>query len=178
MNIDAIGRITLWIFWTPLALLASVMEFDTLKVSFVQQVLTDEQHAIIYTGTLWLKQPDQALWHYETPIEKSIYVRGSAVTILESELFQATHLRQDTAQNLIELFRQSKSIGPNLKEARINNVLVKIAHDEQFITQLSYRDEFDHTITIELTDPEKDLWLESRFFEPIIPPGYDEFKIE
>jgi outer membrane lipoprotein-sorting protein len=153
-----------------------MLSFETLRAEFNQSVTTDNARSLRYSGTLYLQQPDRALWIYTTPIKKSIYIRGEAVTVVEPELFQATHLRQSTAQNILELFEQSEAIAPGHRQAVFNDTVVDIRHDARFITHLHYIDEFEHNVSIRFLEPEIDPWLEPGFFQPEIPERFDQFK--
>ncbi len=168
------------ILWAVLAswLLSRPIDFETLQVDFNQSVTTDSDQSIRYSGTLYLMQPDRALWIYTTPIEKSIYIRGEAVTVVEPGLFQATHMRQSTAQNILELFHKSEAIAPGKRRALFNDTPVEFTHDENFIIRLHYRDELEHNVTIEFATPQMDPWLEEALFYPDIPAGFDEFKVQ
>lgn len=59
------------IFWLlVLALWLNAATFETLSSRFVQTVVSPEGTTLTYTGSVHANAKDQALWIYETPVEK------------------------------------------------------------------------------------------------------------
>ena len=152
---------------------ASVMEFETLHANFAQQVTNDQNQTLRYTGQVWLKKPDLALWQYETPIEKTIYLHGNQVTLIEPELFQATRFESELSLNILEAWNQSRPHKPGERIATVNQNRILIQHDSDFIRRVSYRDTLDNQVAIEFLKPVKNPRLDPGLFMPEIPKGFD-----
>lgn len=151
----------------------NIVDFDTLKSEFVQSVTNDQNQSIVYKGTVWLKNPDFALWKYQEPIEKYIYINGTKVIIVEPELFQATSLESNQILNIITAWKKSKVINQNRRVVTINNNKITITHNDKFITMISYKDELDNSVEIALDNSQKNIALDQDFFKAKIPQDYD-----
>lgn len=152
---------------------AELVEFQTLQARFEQSVTNDQAQTLRYSGSVWLKQPDLARWHYAEPIEKTIYIQGHHVVIVEPDLFQATRFESPLSLNILEAWQKSKPVKAGERLAIVGENRITIQHEGGFITSVFYRDSLDNEVSIRFFEQEKNPRLEPGHFVPDIPKGFD-----
>lgn len=152
---------------------ASVTEFETLEARFEQTVTNEHNQSLRYSGQVWLKKPDLAYWRYETPIDKTIYIQGKRVVIVEPELFQATRFESDLSLNILDAWGKSRAVKAGERIATVGENRITLRHNDAFITQVDYRDTMDNEVLIRFFDQRKNPRLDPGLFIPAIPEGFD-----
>jgi len=159
------------------ALLTSLFGFaDAIRsfsADFTQEIVDDTNKTITYKGHVDASRPDKAHWHYVAPVEKSVFVIGHDVTIIEPELEQA----------IVKTFRDEIDLFKILAGAvKLDDETYLATHKSQefFIkvrdnvpTAISYHDTFDNTVHIRFSDEKIDANLSDALFTPRIPADYD-----
>jgi len=148
---------------------AAITDFKTLKASFEQRIVNDQNQTIIYRGTLYIKQPGLILWDYTSPIKKSIYISRYNVTVYEPELYQAIIFQQKEELNPIKVFNESKSITPTKRLSVYNDREITIMHEKDRVTHISFKDKVDNDVRIDFVTYEKNIDLDDKLFvfEPV-----------
>jgi len=160
-----------------LALLTSLFGFaDTLRslsADFTQQITDDTNKTITYSGHLDATRPDMARWEYTEPVEKSVYVVGHKVTIIEPELEQAIVKSFREEIDLFKILAKAKKLDDETYLATHNSqqFLIKIKNDVPMA--ISYKDAFENNIRILFSKQKVNGDLPASLFAPKIPDDYD-----
>lgn len=152
------------LFLFTLTLYADITDFKTLKASFVQQIINDQNQSITYTGTLYIKQPNLILWHYTSPIEKTIYISRYNVTVYEPELYQAIIFDQKKELNPVQIFKESKEVSKTKRLSVFNDREITIIHSGDKVEKILFRDKVENAVTIEFKTYEKNIELDESLF--------------
>jgi len=148
----------------------------TFSADFTQQITDDTNKTITYRGHVDAARPDKALWVYSEPVEKSVFITGRKVTIIEPELEQAI---VKTFQSEIDLFKILA------KAEKLDDETYLATHgSQQFLVKIrdnvpmaiSYRDAFENTIRIRFAAQRINHDLPASLFVPDIPADYDLLK--
>lgn len=156
-----------------ITLFASPKEMVAFHSKFDQSITDDNGKTIRYSGELWAQKPQNALWVYTKPIQKSVYVNARKVTVLEPALEQATVRRLDDEIDFLRILSQSKRISDTEYAATINGVKYKIMLSDNIPVSIGYTDSFDNKIVIRFLNPELDKPVEPSKLLPKIPSGFD-----
>ena len=150
-------------------LYADITDFKTLQASFIQRIVNDQNQSIVYKGTLYIKQPNLILWHYTSPIEKSIYINRFNVTVYEPELYQAIIFDQKKELDPIQIFKESKKISEKKRLSEYNDREITIIHDKDKVEKISFKDKVDNSVSIEFIEYKKNITLDDDLF--VFKPG-------
>jgi len=145
----------------------------TLSADFTQQITDDTNKTITYEGHLDAARPDMARWEYDTPVQKSVFVVGHKVTIVEPELEQAI---VKTFRDEIDLFKilakaQKLDDETYLATHKSQQFLIKIKDDVPMA--ISYKDAFENRIRILFSHQKLNRAIPDETFTPVIPEEYD-----
>ena len=162
---------TLLYLLTPL--LALDVTLQSFQASFTQEILDENNKSIVYRGTLWAQRPDSALWHYSEPVEKSIYVHGGEVVMIEPDLEQAVVRRLNEDIDFLEILSRARKSGPEQYEAQYGSQTFHITLKGEVIDSISYRDSFDNRVSITFSKQMQNTPIEAERFRVTIPPSYD-----
>lgn len=145
----------------------------SLSANFTQSVTDDTNKTINYTGHLDAIRPDKALWRYDTPVRKSVYVIGHKVTIVEPELEQAIIKTFRDEIDLFKILAKAEKLDNEtyLATHKKQRFLVKIRDDVPMA--ISYRDAFDNAIRILFSHQKLNRDLNRSIFTPDIPADFD-----
>ncbi|MBD3800534.1 MAG: outer-membrane lipoprotein carrier protein LolA [Campylobacterales bacterium] len=145
----------------------------TFSADFTQQIVDDTNKTITYEGHVDATRPDKAHWHYFKPVEKSVFVIGHKVTIIEPELEQAI---VKTFRDEIDLFKilvDAVKLDDEtyLATHKSQEFLIRIRNDTPLA--ISYRDAFENNVHIRFSAQKVNRSLDDALFLPEIPAGYD-----
>ncbi|MDO4674524.1 LolA-like outer membrane lipoprotein chaperone [Campylobacter sp.] len=161
--------IFLGLFWGPI--FALDLNFKNLSADFVQGVHS-QQGKIEYKGHFVL-QNNRALWSYEEPAKKEIYINDDEIVIVEHDLEQVLISRIDSIPNLSEIFKKAKRLGAAKFEAKYQNINYTIELENDAIKKISYKDELENFVSITLFKLQKDGPIDPKIFTPKYPQNYD-----
>ncbi len=153
---------------------SDIREFLTLKASF-KQTITNSKATIVYSGEILIDNGSKkALWSYEKPAQKLIYIDVARITIIEPDLEQAILSEASEVPDLNELIKSAKQVSQNHFQTSFDGVLYDIfLSGDGDIAKISYKDKFDNTASIELFDTILDSPISQNLLTPNIPNGYD-----
>lgn len=163
----------------PLSLLVAVTlyggpkEINTFNSKFEQTITDDHKKKIVYKGELWASKPQNALWVYQKPIQKSVYINGSKIIILEPSLEQATIRKLDGDIDFLSIVQNAKKIDASRYMAKVKGEEYSLYFKDDTLTSISYTDNFDNKIVINFLSPQQNKPIESSRFKPLIPADYD-----
>lgn len=160
------------IFWLlVLALWLNAATFETLSSRFVQTVVSPEGTTLTYTGSVHANAKDQALWIYETPVEKKIYFNKTEVLILEPDLEQAITASLQQAHNLMGFLQEEQT-----QQTRIvlhEGVEYTVTFQHGLPATITYKDSLENRVSVAFSEIALDVVLPIDLFTPFIPKHFD-----
>ncbi len=148
-------------------------DIKTFSADFKQTVTDDKNQKLEYNGHVWSQRPQNALWHYTSPINKKVYIAGQDVIIIEPDLEQAIIKKIDKDIDLNAILSQAKKVDMHTYEAEFDGKHFTLKENEGKISSISYKDSFDNLIDIEFTNQQQDEAIDEQVFEASIPADYD-----
>lgn len=136
-------------------LFSDFSHIETLSSNFKQSVKTQNSE-IKYSGNIHIKRPNSALWIYEKPIKKEIYIYDNRFIVYEIDLEQATISDIRESINIFEILSSSRL----LKKSEDVEIFVGVFDDIEFTIEvkekiplsISYIDKLDNMVKIEFFD--------------------------
>lgn len=163
----------LFLFFIATALFANPKELNSFYANFTQTITDEHKKKLIYTGELWASKPQNALWKYTKPIQKSVYISGNKLTLIEPTLEQATVRSLDNDIDFLEILKKAKPISSTRYSATISGQTYFIDFTNNTLESISYTDGYDNTITIRFTNQVQNKSIEASRFKAIIPADFD-----
>jgi outer membrane lipoprotein carrier protein len=152
------------IFLLVISLFANEQHINTLEANFIQKVTNSSNKTITYKGKIYIRQPNQMLWIYTTPIIKNVYMIGQQIIMVEPELEQAIFTSLSKEINLIELINNPSKVDKKYKLGYNKDGVIK---------SISYKDEVDNNILIEFINIKVNEYIKNSIFFTNIPDDYD-----
>lgn len=152
---------------------ASINDIDSFEATFVQTITDEKSKVITYKGNVLATKPQNALWSYQSPISKDVYVQENLVTIIEPEIEQAIIKRISTDLNLFELIKKAKKISEGNYETSYMDKKYHIAFHKNLLESISYKDEFDNNVKILFEKQKQNKKIDPALFTPNIPADFD-----
>lgn len=159
-----------------LTLFASPQEINSFNSSFEQRIVDEHGKVIVYRGELWASKPQNALWSYQKPIQKSVYISGKRLVILEPQLEQATIRSLGDEIDFLEIIKKAKKINNDHYNATVNGQTYTISFKNDLLNMIQYTDSYDNHVTIQFLKPVQNGSIPASRFVPTIPSGYDVIK--
>ncbi len=153
---------------------ANISNLNSLESKFKQSVINEQNSRITYSGKMYAsKKNNQALWEYNSPIEKKIYYKDGNIVIIEPELEQAIFAKLSKVPNVLQLLNSAKKISTNKFVTTFNNIRYTITTDKDKIKTISYIDEIQNRVIIEFSSQKTNKRIDSNKFVYSIPDDYD-----
>ncbi len=152
---------------------ANIQTMNSFEADFQQKIVDDHNKTIVYYGHIVAKKPQYALWSYTKPITKSVYILENQAIIVEPELEQAIIKKIGKNFDFFKLLHNAQKLSQNKYLARYNNTTFIITTDKKSIQSISYKDEFENSVTINFTNQTENQKIDQKIFEPVIPDDYD-----
>ncbi|MCL4432095.1 MAG: LolA-like outer membrane lipoprotein chaperone [Epsilonproteobacteria bacterium] len=159
-----------------LTLFASPQEINSFNSSFEQRIVDEHGKVIVYRGELWASKPQNALWSYQKPIQKSVYISGKRLVILEPQIEQATVRSLGDEIDFLEIIKKAKKIDSEHYSATVNGQTYTIIFKYDLLSAIHYTDSYDNHVTIQFLKPVQNSSIPASRFLPTIPSGYDVIK--
>ncbi|MDD2950243.1 MAG: LolA-like outer membrane lipoprotein chaperone [Sulfuricurvum sp.] len=163
-------------FLLTLTLFASPKELNSFNSKFIQTIVDENGKKIIYHGELWADKPQNALWVYQQPIQKSVYINGQKITVIEPQIEQVTIRSLDDEIDFLQIIQKAKKIDENRYTATVKGQTYSVVFKNNLLTSISYKDGYDNSVTIVFTTPVQNKAIESTRFKPVIPENFDIIK--
>jgi outer membrane lipoprotein carrier protein len=161
---------------TTMALIAAPKDITSFNSKFEQTITDDNGKTIRYTGELWAAKPQNALWMYQKPIKKSVYINAKKITILEPSIEQVTMRTLDGEIDFLQIIQQAKKVDEHKYIATVKGEKYTIVFQNDLLSTISYTDSFDNKVVIKFTAPVQNKPIENSKFKPTIPEDYDIIK--
>ena len=146
------------------------------SASFEQRIVDDQNKTITYYGNVWSKRPDMALWKYEKPIEKSVYIRGKRVVIIEPELEQALIKNINNDIDFFAIISAAKPIGKGKYQTNYMDQIFTITLKQGVIERIEYQDTFENKVVMQFSDQRQNKLIDDEKFTAKVPKEYDIIK--
>ncbi|MEA3228286.1 MAG: LolA-like outer membrane lipoprotein chaperone, partial [Campylobacterota bacterium] len=93
-----------------LSVFASFEDIYSFQADFLQTVTDDKNKVLTYDGNISASKPQNALWNYKNPVNKSVYINSDSVTIVEPEIEQVIIKKLESSFNFFNMLKNSKKI--------------------------------------------------------------------
>lgn len=164
------------LFLLCLTLFASPKDLTSFNSKFVQTIVDDNNKKITYTGELWASKPQNALWVYQKPIQKSVFVNGSKITVIEPQIEQVTLRSLDNEIDFLQIVQKSKKVDNEKYTTTLKGQIYTILFKNDTLSSISYQDGYDNRVSIVFTNPVQNKPIETSRFKPVIPADFDIIK--
>ncbi|GHP59294.1 outer-membrane lipoprotein carrier protein [Helicobacter pylori] len=118
-----------------------------------KQVLKNEK-PLVYYGVLKAKAPSWALWVYEKPLKKEIYMNDKEVVVYEPNLFQATITPLKDKTDFFTILKHLKKQDDGSFKTTINKTTYRLVFKDGKPFSLEFKDEMNNLVTITFSQTE------------------------
>ncbi|MBV5320879.1 MAG: outer-membrane lipoprotein carrier protein LolA [Sulfuricurvum sp.] len=164
------------LFALTLSLCASPKEINSFNGKFIQTIIDDNGKKIIYSGELWASKPQNALWVYQKPIQKSVYINAQKITVIEPQIEQVTLRSLDDEIDFLQIIQKAKQVTADKYTATVKGQTYTIAFKNDILSSISYTDGYDNRVSILFINPSQNKPIEASKFKPVIPADFDVIK--
>jgi len=164
------------LFLLSLTLFGSPKDLSSFNSKFIQTIIDDSNKKIVYSGELWASKPQNALWVYQKPIQKSVYVNGSKITVIEPQIEQVTMRTLDDEIDFLQIIQKAKKVDEEKYSATVKGQTYTVQFKNTQLASIAYKDGYDNRVTIQFTNPVQNKAIEANRYKPIIPEGFDIIK--
>lgn len=158
------------------SIFAAPININSFNSRFEQSIIDDNGKTIRYSGELWAAKPQSALWVYQKPIQKSVYVNAQKVTVIEPQIEQVTLRTLDNEIDFLQIIQKAKRLDDEHYAATIKGQTYNILFKNDTLNTISYTDGYDNRVTIKFLSPLQNKAIEASRFKPTIPQSFDVIK--
>lgn len=169
-------RIFIFTLLSALSLLAAPKDINSFHSTFTQTIIDEHKKKLVYTGELWASKPQNALWTYQKPIQKSVYINGAHLTLIEPAIEQATIRTLNGDIDFLEIIKKAKPIDTSRYSATVNNQTYFIDFSNDTLSSINYTDSYENQVMIKFLNPVTNKPIDASRFKVIIPEGFDVVK--
>jgi outer membrane lipoprotein-sorting protein len=137
------------------------------------QIIESENSKISYKGSVKVKKPNKAVWHYKTPVEKSLYIDGYRVIVVDHDLEQITIRKLKSRAMFFSILNSSKRVDKGRYVTALGEQEYLILADNGLIGKIAYLDQFDNSVEIRFSEQKRDSEILDTDFIPELPVDYD-----
>ena len=152
---------------------ANIDSINSFEADFRQDVTNDKGNVLSYSGHIKAIKPQNALWSYQTPIKKEIYVTAYKVVIVEPEIEQAIVKVIQNDFDFFSMIKNAKEIKKNIYSATFKESKFTIKLKQKKIESITYIDEFENHVLITFTKQVQNRNIDVKTFKVSIPIEYD-----
>lgn len=144
--------------------LASIDNIHSFKADFTQTVTDDKNSTLSYSGSLAAQKPQDAVWHYKTPIEKYVYIDQFKVSIVEPEIEQVIIRKIQRKFDFFNMIQNAKKIDNSTYIAQYRESKFIIKTENNFIKSISYLDDFENNVKVVFSNQEQNIKIDTQEF--------------
>lgn len=159
-------------------LFAAPKDLNSFNSRFEQSITDDNGKTIRYAGELWATKPQNALWVYQKPIQKSVYVNAKEVTVVEPQIEQVTLRSLDNDIDFLQIIQKAKRIDDEHYSASVKGQTYAITFKNDLLSSIAYTDSFDNKVLIRFLNPSQNKPIDASRFKAMIPKDYDIIKAQ
>ncbi len=152
---------------------SSVLDMSSFEADFNQIITDDKGKKLSYSGHIVASKPQYALWSYKKPVEKSVYITPSHVTVVEPEIEQAIIRRIASDFDFFNMIQKAKKKTDKIYIATLNESKYTIKLENSIIKSISYLDEFENRVNIVFSNQTKNNIISEDIFRAKFPVEYD-----
>ena len=152
---------------------ADLTNFSSFEADFVQTITDEKGEVLSYSGSLKALKPQFALWNYETPVEKRVYIQDKSITVVEPELEQVIIRRISNDFDFFTLIKNAKKIDKENYVATFEESDIYIELKDSKVLSLSYKDKFDNDVKILFSKQQHNKQISPSLFKASYSQGYD-----
>jgi outer membrane lipoprotein carrier protein len=149
------------------------LKISSIKAKFVQTITNEQNATIRYSGRLIAKDNSKAVWYYEKPIIKQIYLTTNEILVVEPELEQVIYTNLNNSIDFIKILQEAKRIDENRYEAKCCQKTFQLFFEDGVIRTVKYKNQISDLVEIEFFDVEFNKDINDSIFKPTIPSYYD-----
>jgi outer membrane lipoprotein carrier protein len=153
--------------------IASFKNINSLEADFIQKIIEPNGKSLIYKGKILIKKPTKIMWEYKEPVQKSVYIKGTYILIVEPQLEQIIFSGIDNGIDLLKIINGSDKIGKNKYVSYLFNKEFFVYKKNDKLDMIEYIDNFDNKVTIKLLNQKINQYIDTRRFNFTIPEDYD-----
>lgn len=151
-------------------------DISSFNARFEQTIIDDNGKTIRYSGELWASKPQYALWVYQKPIQKSVYINANKVTVIEPQIEQVTLRTLDNEIDFLQIIQKSKRVDDEHYTATVKGQTYAITFKDDVLNTISYTDGYDNRVTIKFLSALQNRPIDTSRFKPLIPSDFDIIK--
>lgn len=155
------------------SLCAAPKDLSSFNSRFEQTIIDDNGKTILYKGELWASKPQNALWVYQKPIQKSVYVNANKVMVIEPVIEQVTLRSLDNEIDFLQIIQKAKRLDDEHYSATVKGQTYTIVFHNELLSTISYTDGYDNRVTIRFLSPVQNKTIDPSRFKPTIPADFD-----
>lgn len=152
---------------------SSINDINSFQAEFTQSVTDDKNTSINYKGKVFASKPQNALWNYYSPIEKTIYISSYDVTIVEPEIEQVIIKRIESSFDFFMMIKNAVKKDDNTYIAHYKDSKFTITTKDKLIYSISYMDEFDNSVKIIFKNQKQNIEIKEDLFVAKYPLDFD-----
>ncbi len=166
-------RLLLIILLSFTSLFGFIDTINTFSANFEQHITDDQNKSIVYTGNIQAKRPNMALWNYETPVKKQLFIREQQVVILEPELEQAIIKNVSSDIDIFTIISKATKISDEMYLAEYRDMEFILKIKDGVIQAISYEDVFENSIVLTFSQQRVNKMIDDEIFQALIPADFD-----
>jgi len=151
----------------------NIDDLKTFEAKFTQIILNNADKKIEYSGMIYIKEPSQIVWKYESPIIKNVFINKDFAIIDEPELEQAIFTTLKKEINIVKLLKSAKQVDSNMYVTSVNDIDFKLKIENRKIKSIQYQDEIENDITIIFSNIIQNQTIDEKHFQFNPPEHYD-----
>jgi outer membrane lipoprotein carrier protein len=148
-------------------------DIKSFEADFKQTITDDKNTSISYIGHVSAIKPQTALWKYDSPVNKSVYINKYEVTLVEPDIEQVIIKRLESNFNFFNMIKNARKVDKNTYETFYKSSKFIIKQDNSLIKTISYIDEFENNVTITFTNQKKNHKINKKVFIPKFSLDFD-----
>jgi len=152
---------------------ASLDDITSFQADFTQSVTDEKNKVLKYSGNVVASKPQNAIWRYQEPINKDVYINSNAITIIEPDLEQVIIKHIKSNFDFFNMIKNAKKIEKDKYITYYRNSKFIITTNDSLIQDISYVDEFENKVKITFEKQEQNGKIDPTIFKPFIPNEYD-----
>lgn len=148
-------------------------DLTSYQANFKQTIIDETGSRIIYRGTFFAKQPNYALWHYDSPVKKDVYIFNKDITIVEPELEQVIYKKNMVTFTLFSVIKKAKQKDKNTYVHTIDDIEYKLLAQNKTLKKLTYLDTLGNQVEIVFSKQYPNKSLKNAKFHAKYPSDFD-----
>ncbi len=152
---------------------ASIKDLKSYEAHFTQTIIDQDDVKVVYKGVFKALKPLKAVWHYDQPVKKSVYINSRQIVVVEPELEQAIYKESQKAFTLFNILEDATMVDETTYEKKIDDRIYRLKVNKHTIISLTYKDNFDNKVSIVFDNQKPDAIIHAKAFHPIISEDYD-----